>query len=210
MRRPRLVFAAASGAALVAAAMALGFLLAAARSPNWFDTWGLNLLPASRHLRLYLAASQLGSPPAIATGMLLSVLLWVGRDRLRAIGAVLGPLVAIGFAEQVAKPLIGRQLEVGNFSYPSGTVTAAAAVATTLVLAAPRSVRPPLAGLLAALLLVLSAAVVGLRWHDPTDALGGLALGVGWALLVEAGLQLLHLAHVRQRRHPEVRPATGN
>jgi membrane-associated phospholipid phosphatase len=65
-----------------------------------------------------------------------------------------------------------------------------AALATGLTLVMPVKVRFPVAllGLLA--IGGTGAAVIVLRWHYPTDALGGVAVGVGSVLVVVALLLL--------------------
>jgi len=78
----------------------------------------------------------------------------------------------------VVKPLVGRTLG-GVLSYPSGSTVGAAALAAAGVLASPRRWRPWIAGPASAYALWVALAVVALRWHYPTEALAGLAFGVG-------------------------------
>ncbi len=47
--------------------------------------------------------------------------------------------------------------------------------------------------------VAMAVAVTGLRWHYPTDALGGALLGVGIVLLVDG---LAHLDRVVGWAHP--------
>jgi membrane-associated phospholipid phosphatase len=57
-------------------------------------------------------------------------------------------------------------------------------------LVVPALLRPLLAAMGMLAVVGVAAAVVVLRWHYPTDALGGMAVGAGAVLLVDA---LAHL-----------------
>ena len=103
--------------------------------------------------------------------------------------------MAAVLVELALKPLVGRHFE-GVLSYPSGNVTDVAAVATALALAVPRRSRVAVVVLGAATTGAMAVAVIGLRWHYPTDALGGAAFGVGVVLTVDG---VLHLRDVRAR-----------
>ena len=65
-----------------------------------------------------------------------------------------------------------------------------AALATAFTLVLPRVLRPLAAVVGAGATLAACVGVVVLRWHYPTDALGGVAVGVGAVLTVDA---LCHL-----------------
>jgi membrane-associated phospholipid phosphatase len=122
-------------------------------------------------------------------------------------------------AEVVLKPLVGRvrTREVGHVlhlvhfggnMFPSAHVTAAAAFATFAFLVA-RS-RSRLAGALFAIPVVVGAAVVSERMHDPADVLGGLILGPLVVLWVVAVVRTAgrHLGLERfEEGEPERRPA---
>lgn len=128
----------------------------------------------------------------------MAVLATCWRDLARAAASVAGPALAVVVTERVAKPLVGRHLTVlGGNSYPSGTVTAVAALAALAVLVVPGWWRLGAAIVAAAAVVATSAAVVALRWHFPTDTLGGACVGVGTVLAVDA---LLHLPGRRRRR----------
>jgi len=89
----------------------------------------------------------------------------------------------------VAKPLVGRHFEGSTaLSYPSGTVTAVAALAAATFLVVPGFVMP-VAGLAGGVVVVaVCAAVVVLRWHYPSDALGGVCVGAGAVFAVDGFL----------------------
>ena len=79
---------------------------------------------------------------------------------------------------------MGRTLG-GVYSYPSGSTVGAAALATVAVLAAPPRWRAATVVVAVLVSLWMSAAVVSLHWHYPTDALAGLAYGVGVVLVAD-------------------------
>lgn len=180
-----------SGLGLLGLAAILGVGLSG--HPDWFDIWGLLLIRVSPQSSAYHFLVSLGSPPVLLVGIIGAAVLALRRDRRRALACVLGPALAILVTDQIAKPLVDRQLVIGHPSFPSGTLAAVSAVATAVVLALPPSARvlAVLCGALAELLV--GAAVIGLGWHYPTDVVGGVLVGTGCVLLVDA------LAHVPRR-----------
>lgn len=82
--------------------------------------------------------------------------------------------------------LLGDQAVATARSYPSGHVAAVAALAAAAVVAAPHRLR--LAATVAAIVCtsLVGAAVLWVGWHRPSDAVGGLALALGWFGLVAA------------------------
>jgi membrane-associated phospholipid phosphatase len=156
---------------------------------NVLDRWGFDLVAKSPNSAFFIHTTDLGSPAVLVGGCVAGALIVVRRDRMRAVACLLGPLVAAALVELVLKPLVGRHFE-GVLTYPSGTVTDVTAVATAWVVAAPRRARPLVIVLGAVAVSLIAVAVTGLRWHYPTDVLGGIVLGVGTVLLVDG---LLHL-----------------
>jgi len=96
--------------------------------------------------------------------------------------------------ELAFKPLVGRRFEECAL-FPLGNVADVAAVATAWVLAVPRRGKPLAVLVGAVATAAMTVAVVGLRWHYPTDALVGAAFGVGMVLTVDG---VLHLPEVRR------------
>ena len=129
----------------------------------------------------------------IPVGLLLSLRLAMIRRRSEAAGyasAVLSGWALYGLAKyafQRARPrLIPRLMRGGGwYSFPSGHSTLAPLVfgLGALIWAAPWPRRRRIALLLAAaavsLLIAFSRVYLGLHW--PSDAVGGLLLGTGWA-----------------------------
>lgn len=109
---------------------------------------------------------------------------------MRALSCLIAPIGAVLIVQTIAKPLVGRQLE-GTLSYPSGTVTAVAALAAAVFLLVPRFAKPLVAVADGVVLAAVCAAVVALRWHYPTDAFGGLCVGVGVVFVVDGLLMVI-------------------
>lgn len=102
--------------------------------------------------------------------------------------------------EHVAKPLVGRQIALHEFTYPSGTITVTAALAAAAFLVTPLRLRPLIALLGVGAVLGASAGVLTLRWHYPTDVLGGICVGVGAVFFIDA---VAHLPWALRRSSTE-------
>lgn len=196
------------GVVLLAVATIAGFALIRRPWTNRIDAAGFSAFPANPNSFLYHRVAEIGSLPVLLGGIALAIALSIWRDLPRAIACALGPVVAVEVTERIGKPFVGRHLTAfGGDSYPSGTVTAAAALATVITLAAPLLLRPivGLGGL--CVIGAVAIAVVGMRWHYPTDAFGGACVGAGAVLTLDA------LAHVPRcwstRRPSREPPASG-
>jgi membrane-associated phospholipid phosphatase len=179
------------GALLLALAALAGLAFVHRPWPNRLDIWGDRLLPADLSSRWAHDFVNLGSLSVLIAGVALVFFISVWRDWARAIACAMAPVIAVLIVQEIAKPLVDRHsVLTGSLSYPSGTVAAVAALATALTLVVPAKVRIPMAlvGLFA--IVGTCAAVIVLRWHYPTDAIGGVAVGVGSVLVVDA---LLHV-----------------
>lgn len=174
-----------------------GAVVAGHPGENAIHRWGFAHLGASVHSAALVRISELGSLPVLIGGSVLAALIAFGRDRWRALACLAGPLVATVLAEWVAKPLVGRRY-LAVLTYPSGSVTAVAALATAFALGVPRWLRVPVAAIGVVVVGLEAVAVVGLRWHEPTDAVAGVALGAGVVLALD-GL----LAELRRTRSPQ-------
>ena len=141
------------------------------------DHFVFSLIPPRPRSRYVIAMSRLGSRPWWAWSV--GGLSGDGQTESGAgLGAAGGPLATVVGIDLIVKPVVGRTFD-GVLSFPSGTVTAVAALATVALLATPDPWRWG-AGVAGGTVTVLMAvAVIGLGWHYPTDALGGLAFGAG-------------------------------
>ncbi len=169
---------------------------------NAIDRWGFSTVGRDADKGALVRIVKLGDPLVLVLGTLLASVLAFRRDRLRALACLVGPPLAAVLVELALKPLVGRHFE-GVLSYPSGNVTNVAAVATALTLAAPGRWRLVAVVLGAAATVAMAVAVTGLRWHYPTDALGGVVFGAGVVLLVDG---VLHLREVDRWLPTVLRP----
>ena len=196
-----------AGIVLLAAAAAAGFVFVHRPWPNRLDAAGFAAFPAAPLSPGWHHLADLGSLPVLLGGMAAGFALTCWRDLARALACLAGPVLAVVVTERVAKPLVGRHLTVlGGSSFPSGTVTAVASLAAVAVLVAPGWTRLVAALPAAAAVLATSAAVVALRWHFPTDAVGGALVGLGTVLTVDA---VAHLPGLARRRGARGRPRRG-
>ncbi len=180
-----------AGTILVAGAASAGLAFVHRPWPNRLDAWGYQVVPVDTHAHWALDAVRLGSVTALLVGVAAVFLIGMAQDWVRALACASAPLIAVFIVQDLAKPLVGRHLGLNSASsYPSGTVAAVAALATAATLVVPRLVRPVIAVVGGIAVVTTCAAVIALRWHYPTDALGGVAVGVGAVLAVDA---LLHL-----------------
>jgi len=175
------------GLCALAAAAVAGLAFVHRPWPNRLDVWGYTVLPGDTGARWAHDLVALGSLPALIVGVSVVFTLGVLRDWVRGLACALAPVLAVLIVQDLAKPLVGRHLGItGAASYPSGTVAAVAALATAATLVVPPLVRPVLGVLGAVATAGVCGAVIVLRWHFPTDALGGVAVGVGAVLTLDA------------------------
>lgn len=188
------------GCFLLGAAALAGLVFVRRPWPNRLDAVGLRLLPPNSASRWAADVAHLGSSYVLIAGVaVLCVVAAVQRNWIRALSCLVAPLAAVLIVQTVAKPLVGRQIE-GTLSYPSGTVTAVAALAAAAFLVVPRVAKPVVAVAGGIIVVAVCAAVVVLRWHFPTDALGGVCVGTGAVLAVDGSLMSIRNLHPSRRR----------
>lgn len=140
--------------------------------------------------------------PSINVATIALCLIAVGivatRRRIRRVGLVMAAsfLGAVLTAETMKRILPRPELSSletiikggGENSFPSGhTTIAVAAVMTLIVISAPRwRVRIVLLGGIFAAAIAVGVLAAG--WHRPSDALGGIALALGWQCFAVAWL----------------------
>lgn len=179
------------GIGLLAGAALAGYLLAKHPEENRLDAAGFWHLAADPTSRLANDLVKLGSAEGLIAGVALAFLVAIWRNWVRALACAAAPVVAVLVTERVAKPMVGRAIGSGGYTYPSGTITAVAAVAAALYVVAPRLIRP-LVGLVGLAGLVGTGwAVLVLRWHYPTDVIGGVLVGCGAVLVIDAAAHLV-------------------
>ena len=156
---------------------------------NRLDRQGFDTIVKSPGSTVLLRITDLGSPVSLVVGTLVAAVVAATYDRWRAAACVAGPLVTAVLVEYVLKPAVGRHYE-GVLSYPSGNVADVAAVVTALSVAAPRWIRPVVIAAGTVAVGLITVAVIGLRWHYPSDALAGAVLGVALVLLADGSVHL--------------------
>ncbi len=174
----------ATGFVLVALFVMVAAVVHLHPGENAIDRFGFLHIGAAPRSALFTRITELALPWVLIAGAVLAAALAFPSDRRRALACMLGPLLVAVIVEYAAKPAVGRTLE-GVLTFPSGNVADVSAVVTALVLAVPRRARFAVAVLAAAVVVAVSVAVIGLRWHYPSDAAGGAVLGVGAVLLVD-------------------------
>ncbi|MDA8297243.1 MAG: phosphatase PAP2 family protein [Actinomycetota bacterium] len=190
------------GIGLLAGAALAGYLLAKHPEENRLDAAGFWRLAADPTSRLANDLVKLGSLDGLLVGVALSFLVAIWRDWVRALACAAAPIAAVLVTERVAKPMVGRAIGSGGYTYPSGTITAVAAVAAALYVVAPRLLRP-LVGLVALAGLVGTGwAVLVLRWHYPTDVIGGVLVGCGAVFVIDAAAHLMAYGLGWRRHRP--------
>ncbi len=203
----------AGGTLMLAGAALAGLAFVHRPWPNRLDVWGYRFLPASFGAGWAHDLATLGSLTALVIGVIAIFLVGVLRDWVRAVACAVAPVIAVLIVQDLAKPLVGRHLGIaGGSSYPSGTVAAVAALATAATLVMPRLVRPLMAAVGLVATIGTSVAVIVLRWHYPTDALGGIAVGIGAVLVLDG---ILHVpwaiaSAFRGSRHDRTLPVQSH
>jgi membrane-associated phospholipid phosphatase len=186
------------GVGLLGAAALAGLLLAQRPGPNRVDAAGFFRVPSDPSSHIANEVVKLGSLPVLLAGVAVIFAVAVYRDWVRAFACAAAPIIAVEVVEHVAKPMVGREIGAGNFTYPSGTVAVVAALAAAVFLVSPRLLRPltAVAGSLA--IAAVGVAVLVLRWHYPTDVLGGICVGAGAVFFIDAVAHLPWLIGSRQ------------
>ena len=177
------------GTTLLVAVAALGLYFAILPDPVVVDRWVLDLVGPSGN-GVLTGVTSLRYPQVIVVVSLLLAVVAFPRDRLRSLACLVGPPLALLTCELVAKPLVGRHMG-GGLSFPSGSTVGAAALAAAAVLAVPGRWRPVAIVIGLAYSLWMGVAVVALQWHLPTDAVAGMAYGVGVVLVLDGALWMI-------------------
>jgi membrane-associated phospholipid phosphatase len=133
--------------------------------------------------------------PLFAIWGVVPVLVAIARGRPRVALAVAVVLALAPISSEILKPLLAHShaqigdLQIGAASFPSGHSTAAAILALSAVLVAPRRARPVVAVFACMFALAVGAALLIRAWHMPSDVLGGYLMALLWAALAVAAVR---------------------
>jgi membrane-associated phospholipid phosphatase len=194
---------------MLGAAAVAGLLFAKRPGPNRVDAAGYFYVPSEPNSHLANELVRLGSKPVLIVGVIVVFLLAIFRDWVRAFACAAAPVIAVEVVEHIAKPMVGREIGGGSFTYPSGTVAAVAALSTALFLVSPRLVRPLVALAGVAAITGTGLAVLVLRWHYPTDVAGGVWVGSGAVFSIDAFVHLPWLFSPRRLSPDPTTPSRG-
>ncbi len=189
-----LAFRVRGGTAPLRVDLAVSRLVGEVRPGGLLPGHHLRLWPAGLGHELVDWAFPLG---AVVVALALAGLAWYRHDLRAAALCLLGPALAVLATDSVLKPLVDRH-HGGGLAYPSGHATGAAAVAALAVLLFHRWRGWRAAAWFAPVALALPAAMglalVRLRYHYPTDVVGGTAMGVATVVAVAVLLDVHRLA----------------
>jgi membrane-associated phospholipid phosphatase len=196
----------AAGAVLLVAVVGLGVQLKSVEGPLRPDSFAARTLaqrgasrPAERSK--FDDVARLGSEISIVVSVAMLASWAATRRDWRALAvAILGPATALFLTEFVLKPLVDRESPLGALSYPSGHAAVVASLVTAALLFVYRYVGPRFALLWSpyavAVVGAVALAVVALRWHYITDAVGGVGLGIGVVLVAAAAADSIRSTNV--------------
>jgi membrane-associated phospholipid phosphatase len=119
-----------------------------------------------------------------------------GRRDLAAVGlalALAADLTTLALKHLLAAPRFDHRLgedQIGPDAFPSGHTTAAFSLAFAWIVFASRGRRRAVAAVGVTAATAVGISVVVLRWHFPSDALGGFLVAAAWACAMCAISQL--------------------
>ncbi len=124
------------------------------------------------------------------------ILVALARRRPRVAAMIGVVILGANATTQQLKPLLaeshgGLLPGLAPASFPSGHATAAMSLALCSVIAAPARWRPRVAAVMAAFAVAVCYSFLELRWHYPSDVLGGFLVAGTWTLLGTAALSLI-------------------
>jgi membrane-associated phospholipid phosphatase len=155
----------------------------------------LSTHPRLAGLASFIANSVDPVPYAVA-GLLLVAIALLRRRWLLAL-VVPATMVGAAATTELLKPIIGRvryddwlgaHQQIATASWPSGHATAAMTLGLCAVLVAPAVARPLVALFACALAIGVSFSILMLRWHFPSDVLGGYLVAAMWVSVAVAVL----------------------
>lgn len=184
------------GVALLLFVPLLGWMVA----QGWTDQWDWNIseqLSLRGDDRTGLWAQWLQGVtwighfgPRSTIAILLALLIYHWRGLLAAAVFCITPFLASGYSslfkalfDRPRPNLIAHLDSVSSASYPSGHATGAVLLYLIFAMAVPRAWRWPAALLAAIMIIMMAISRLSLGVHWATDIIGGICVGLGFALL---------------------------
>lgn len=131
-------------------------------------------------------------PLLLMLALAVGIALWRRRplDALAAVIVVAGAnlttqALKVVLAHPRFQPVLGEH-QLSAIAFPSGHATAAASIAIAFAFVAPPRLRPAVLAAGACLVAAVGCSVLVLRWHFPSDVLGGVLVASGWGFAVLA------------------------
>jgi len=157
------------------------------------DSWVVRSLSGDKSLLGWLAAPATLIPAGLTSLIMVAACLVTGRLKGAILAAAAVP-TASALCDALIKPLVHRS----DLAYPSGHVTSIVALTAMLTVLCALPPQPLIAGTTRLLIPAaagvaacgVTIAVIGLRWHSFTDAIGGAAVGTGTVCVLALLLDL--------------------
>jgi membrane-associated phospholipid phosphatase len=179
----------ATGIVLLAIVAAGGWYFSKRPGPTAIDSAAYRIIPNEWRIHPLLFLADSGRPRVVVPAVVFCFFVALLWSRRRAVTCAVAPGLAVAITEYVAKPAVGR-LYGGTLCYPSGHMTAVAAVVCVFVLAVPPRLRVP-AFIFGCLIDGgIGVVLMLLRWHYLTDVVAGIFVAVATTLLVDTGVHL--------------------
>jgi membrane-associated phospholipid phosphatase len=210
---PALLGCAACVAALVAL-MLFVYYDAGAQSLDATALYGFNTLESGMLGVPVLVFAWLGGVLPLVLAMVGLYYLAARWDRRREATAAIVVVLAANLTTQVLKVALAHPRiqpildphQVNAASFPSGHATSAMSMAVAALLVVPPCWRAITASAGAALVFAVSFSILVLRWHFPSDVLGGILVATGYGFAALATLRYLEV-RPRERRMATMIPS---
>ena len=172
---------------------------------RWLDSAALNgftALDRGRVDGLCTAIAHLCNPlPYVIASVIVTAVAAKVRGP-RTAAAIFILLGGANATSQLLKPALAHHRELyhtnwhlfnlPDAAYPSGHATAAMSLSLAVLIIVPRPYRPLVATLGTVFTIAVSFSVLILRWHFPSDIVGGYLIATAWGLATIAALRTLN------------------
>jgi membrane-associated phospholipid phosphatase len=176
---------------LLLASVVAAILIRIRPGQNFVDDWGFRLIS---HQIFVSWPWEVDTNPIITVVLgivsVIAAATVARRDRRRSVACIAGPVLAGFMTVIVLKPLSGKTLG-GALAFPSGLVVGVSALVAVVLLVLPGWWRLAALGPATAIVVFMMWLVVAMRWHYPSDALTGAAVGVGSVVFADAAFHIV-------------------